>query len=278
MNQSPQEATGAGEHQIFLQDQSPPEATGARQNHIFLQLQDGSISSIPYCTLLAEIQQEIRRRTNIPVFNQRLTLADRELHTGDIIPPNCTIILRFQPRGGPRSHGRFQCLDVLDSVLQIRSLSTIYERALRTYMQVSTNWHLQVHLSVGQSKWGREFKTMGNNAIAHIEAQWRRIELPLEVEDSVNTVLELMLCFPADQKTCMAGIDYLWSDLLRPASGVSVEIFTNPQTRSVLSVALRTMRLHGFQRTPWDPRPSVLPALPDAEMERAGCKSIYVFT
>ena len=91
MIQSPPEATGA------RQDQSPPEATGARQNHIFLQLQDGSISSIPYCTLLPEIRQEIRRRTNIPVFNQRLTLADRELHTGDIIPPNCTIILRFQP-------------------------------------------------------------------------------------------------------------------------------------------------------------------------------------
>ena len=71
MNQSPQEATRAGEHQIFLQ------------------LQDGSISSIPYCTLLPEIgliRQEICRRTNIAVFNQRLTLADRELYTGDIIP------------------------------------------------------------------------------------------------------------------------------------------------------------------------------------------------
>ena len=201
MIQSPPEATGA------RQDQSPPEATGARQNHIFLQLQDGSISSIPYCTLLPEIRQEIRRRTNIPVFNQRLTLADRELHTGDIIPLNCTIILSFQSRGGPRSHGLFQCLDVLAYVLQALTLSTVYERTLRTYMQVSTNWHLQVHFSLEQSQWGREFKTMGNNATAHIEAQWRRIELPLYDEDSVNTVLELMLCFSANQQTCMAGIE-----------------------------------------------------------------------
>ena len=35
----------------------------------------------------------------------------------------------------------------------------------------------------------------------------------------------------------------------------------------MLSLALQTMRLHGFQRTPWDPRPSVLPASLDTEME-----------
>jgi len=134
MNQSPQEATRAGDHQIFLQ------------------LQDGS--TIPYCTLRPEIgliRQEICRRTNIALFNQRLTLAGRELHTGDNIPPNCTIILGFQSRGGTRSHGRFQCLDVLVSVLQTPTLNTVYERTLRTYMQVSTNWHVQVHLSLEQS-------------------------------------------------------------------------------------------------------------------------------
>jgi len=65
-------------------------------------------------------------------------------------------------------------------------------------MQVSTNWHLQVNLSLEQSQWGWEFKTKGNNATAHIEAQWSRFEFPLEVEDSVNTVLELTLCFSAN--------------------------------------------------------------------------------
>ena len=161
---------------------------------------------------------------------------------------------------------------MLDSVLQALTLSTVYERTLRTYVQVSTNWHLQVHLSLGQSKWGREFKTKGNNATAHIEAQWRRIELPLYDEDSVNTVLELMLCFSANQQTCMAGIQYLWSALLRPPSGVSVRIFTDSQTRSVLSVAMRTLRLHGYQRTPWDPRPSVFPVQHNPEMEGDGAR------
>ena len=260
MIQSPPEANGA------RQDQSPPEATGARHNHIFLQLQDGSISSIPHCTLLPEIRQEIRRRTNIPVFNQRLTLADRELHTGDIIPLNCTIILSFQSRGGPRSHGLFQCLDVLACVLQALTLSTAYERILRTYMQVSTNWHLQVHLSLEQSQWGREFKTAGNNAVVHIQGQHRRLKLPLEVEDSVNTVLELMFAFSANRQTCMVGIEYLWSVLRLPPSGVSVRIFTHSQTRSVVSVAMRTLRLHGYQRTPWDPRPSLFPVQHDPEM------------
>ena len=84
MIQSPPEATGA------RQDQSPPEATGARQNHIFLQLLDGS--TIPYCTPRPEIRLiglEICRLTNISVYHQLLTLEGRELHTGDIIPPNC---------------------------------------------------------------------------------------------------------------------------------------------------------------------------------------------
>ena len=189
----------------------------------------------------SRILEEIRRRTNIPVFNQRLTLADRELHTGEIIPPNCTIILRFQSRGGTRSHGRFQCLDVLASVLQTPTLNTVYERTLRTYMQVSTNWHLQVHLSLEQSQWGREFKTEGNNATVHIEAKHCRLKLPLEVEDSVNNVLELMFAFSTNRQTCMAGIEYLWSALRRPPSGVSVRIFTDSQTRSMLSVAMRTL-------------------------------------
>ena len=114
-------------------------------------------------------------------------------------------------------------------------------RTVRTCIQVSTNWHLQVHLSLEQSQWGREFKTKGNNATAHIEAQHCRLKLPLEVEDSVNTVLELMLCFSANRQTCMAGIEYLWSALRRPPSGVSVRIFTDSQTRSMLSVAMRTL-------------------------------------
>jgi len=124
-----------------------------------VQLQDGS--TIPYCTLRPEIGliwQEICRRTNIAVFNQRLTLAGRELHPGDNIPPNCTLILGFQSRGGTRSHGRFQCLDVLASVLQTPTLTTVYERTLRTYMQVSTNWYsmfiyvLSSRSGVGSSK------------------------------------------------------------------------------------------------------------------------------
>jgi len=80
-------------------------------------------------------------------------------------------------------------------------------------MRVSTNWHLQVHFSLEQSQWGREFKTAGNNAAVYIERQHCRLKLPLEVEDSVNTVLELMLCFSANQQTCMAGIKYLWRAL-----------------------------------------------------------------
>ena len=83
-------------------NQSPPEATGAGEHQTFLQLQDGS--TIPYCTLRPEIgliRQEICRRTNIAVFNQRLTLAGRELHTGDNILTNCTIILDFNHEAGP---------------------------------------------------------------------------------------------------------------------------------------------------------------------------------
>jgi len=254
-------------------NQSPPAATGAREVQIFLQLLDGS--TIPYCTLRPEIwliREEICRRTNISVFNQRLTLGGRELHTGDNIPPNSTMILRFRSRGGTRSHGRFQCLDVLASVLQTPPLNTIYEQTLRTYRQVSTNWHLKVHLSLEQSQWGWDFKTKANNAAAHIEARHRRLKLLLEVEDSVNTVLDLMMCFSANQQTCMTGIKYLQSALLRPASGVLVKIFTNRQTRSVLSVDMRTLRLHGYQRTPWDPHPSVFHVQHDAEMEGDGAR------
>jgi len=206
-------------------NKSLAEVTGVRQDQIFLQLLGGS--TIPYCTPRPEIRfigLEICRRTNISVYHQLLTLECHELHTGDNIPPNSTIILRFQPRGGTRSHGRFLCLDVLVSVLQTPTLNTIYERTLRTYMQVRTNWHLQVNLSLEQSQWGRELKTKGNNATAHIEAQWRRFQFPPEVEDSVNTVFELMLCFSANQQTCMAGIWYLWSVLMRPY-GVSVKMF-----------------------------------------------------
>jgi len=134
------------------------------------------------------------------------------------------------------------------------------------------SWHLQVHSSLEQSQWGQEFKTKANNAAAHIQAQHSILELPLEVEDSVNTVLELMLCFSANQQTCMAGIKYLWSAHLQPASGVLVQIFTDRQTHSVLSVAMRTLRLHGYQRTPWDPRPSVFPVQHDAEMEGDGAR------
>jgi len=145
-------------------------------------------------------------------------------------------------------------------------------RTVRTCIQVSTNWHLQVHLSLEHSQWGREFKTAGNNAAIHIKGQHCRLKLPLEVEDSVNTVLELMLCFSANQQTCMAGIQYLWSALLRPPSGVSVRIFTDSQTRSVLSVAMRTLRLHGYQRSPWDRRPSRFDVQHDAEMEGDGAR------
>jgi len=154
-----------------------------------------------------------------------------------------------------------------ECVLQTSSLNTMYKQTLRTYNQVSTNWHLQVYLSVEQSQWGREFKSKAINTAAHIQAQHRRLKLPLEVEDSVNTVLKHMLCFPANQQTCMAGIKYLWSALLRPSSGISVKISTDIQTCSVLSVAMRTMRLHRYQRTTWDPRPSVFVVPYDAEME-----------
>ena len=177
-----------------------------------------------------------------------------------------------------RSHGRFQCLDILACVLQTLTLTTVYERTLRTYMQVSTNWHLQVHLSLEQSQWGREFKTAGNNAAIHIEFQHCRLKLPLEVEDSVNTVLELMLCFSANQQTCMAGIEYLWTALTRGRAedrrvhGRVWEVFTDSQTRSVLSVAMRTLRLHGYQRTPWDRRPSLFQVQHDAEMEGDGAR------
>ena len=102
-----------------------------------------------------------------------------------------------------------------ECVLQTSSLNTMYKQTLRTYNQVSTNWHLQVYLSVEQSQWGREFKSKAINTAAHIQAQHRRLKLPLEVEDSVNTVLELMLCFSANQQTCMAGIEYLWTALTR---------------------------------------------------------------
>jgi len=148
----------------------------------------------------------------------------------------------------------------------------MYEQTLRKWGQVITNWHLQVHLSPENSQWGRRFKTKANNAAAHIQAQHRRLKLPLEVEDSVNTVLEHMLCFSASQQTWMAGIKYLWSALLRPPSGVSVRIFMDGQTCSVLSVAMRTMRLHGYQRTPWDPRPPVFPVPHDDEMEGDGTR------
>jgi hypothetical protein len=140
-------------------NQSPPEATTAEMTEIFLQLPDGS--TIPYRTLRPDIgliRQEICRRTSISVFNQRLTLAGRELHRGDIIPPNCTLDVGLQSRGGTRSHGKFQCLDVLASVLQNPQLTTVYEGILRTYMQVSTNWYsmfislLSSRSGVGSSK------------------------------------------------------------------------------------------------------------------------------
>jgi len=140
-------------------NQSPQEATTAEEHPIFLQLPDGS--TIPYRTLMPDIgliQQEICRRTSIAVFNQRLTLAGRELHRGDIIPPNCTLVLGFQPRGGTRSHGNFQCLDVLAIVMENPKLTTVYEGILRTYMQVSTNWYsmfislLSSRSGVGSSK------------------------------------------------------------------------------------------------------------------------------
>jgi len=38
----------------------------------------------------------------------------------------------------------------------------------------------------------------------------------------------------------------------------------------MLSLALRIMRLHRFQRTPWDPRPFFLPALPNTKVEGGG--------
>jgi len=207
-------------------NQSLAAATGARQDQIFLQLLDGS--TIPYYTLRPEIQLiglEICRLTNISVYHQLPTLEGRELHTGDNIPPNSTIILDLSSRGGTQSHGQFQFLDMLASVFQTSSLNTMYEQTLRKWSQVSTNWNLQVHLSLEHSQWGREFKTKKNNAAAHIEAQHCRLKLPLEVDDSVNTVLEHMLYFPASQQTCMAGINFLWSALLRPPSGVSVRIF-----------------------------------------------------
>jgi len=65
----------------------------------------------------------------------------------------------------------------------------------------------------------------------------------------------------------MAGILYLWSALTRRRSGDSVKVFTDSQTRSVLSVVMRTLRLDGYQRPPWDPRPSVFPVEHNPEME-----------
>ena len=155
MNQSPHRQQRNATHM----NQSPQEPTTAGEHAIFLQLPDGS--TIPYHTLRPEIWlilQEICCRTNIAVFNQRLTLAGRELHPGDIILPNCTLVLGFQPRGGTRSHGKFQCLDVLVSVLQKPKLTTVYEGILRTYIQVSMNWYsmfislLSSHSGVGSSK------------------------------------------------------------------------------------------------------------------------------
>jgi len=212
---------------------------------------------------------------NISVYHHLLTLEGCELHTGDNILPNSTIILGLSSRGGTRSHGQFQCLDELASVFQTSSLNTMYKQTLRKWSQVSTNWHLQVLLSLEHSQWGREFKTKANNA-SHIQAQHCRLKLPLEVEDSVNTVLKHTLCFPASQQTCTAGIKYLWSALLRPPFGVSVRIFTDGQTCSVLRVAMRTMRLHGYQRTPWDPRPSVFPVPHDDEIEGDGARIEYL--
>ena len=214
-------------------NQSLTAATGAREDQIFLQLLD--CSTIPYCKLRPEIQlirMVICRLTNISVYHQLLTLEGRKLHTGDNIPPNSTIILGFSSRGRTRSHGQFQCLDVLASVFQTSSLNTMYEQTLRKWSQVSTNWHLQVHLSLDHSQWGEEFKTKINNTAVHIQAQHRRLKLPLEVEDSVNTVLDHILCFPTRQQTCMAEIKYLWSALLLLLSGVSVRIFTDVQTCS----------------------------------------------
>ena len=112
-------------------NQSLAAATGARQDQIFLQLLDGS--TIPYCTLRPEIRLiglEICRLTNMSVYHQLLTLEGRELHTGDNIPPNSAIILGLSSRGGTRSHGQFQCLDVLASVFQTSSLKTMYEQTL----------------------------------------------------------------------------------------------------------------------------------------------------
>jgi len=64
-------------------NQSPPEATGARQDQIFLQLLDGS--TILHCTPRPEIQLiglEICRLTNISVYHQLFTLERREMQTG----------------------------------------------------------------------------------------------------------------------------------------------------------------------------------------------------
>jgi len=100
-------ATGAGESSSRQQrdathiNQSPQEAARAGEYQIFLQLQDGSI---PYCTLRPEIgliRQEICRRTNIAVFNQRFTLAGRELHTGDNIRQTAPLSLDFNDEAGP---------------------------------------------------------------------------------------------------------------------------------------------------------------------------------
>jgi len=70
----------------------------------------------------------------------------------------------------------------------------------------------------------------------------------------------------------MAGIKYLWRALTRWRSGDSVRVFTDSQTRSVLSVAMQTLRLHGYQRTPWDPRLSVFPVQYNPEMEGDGAR------
>jgi len=151
-------------------------------------------------------------------------------------------------------------------------MNTTYERTLHTYQQVSTNWCHQIQVSLQQSKWGHELTKKLANAVVQIEAQHPKLKIALEVEDSVDIDFKLMRCFPADQQTSMAGIDFLWSALWRPAIGVSMVTLTDPKTRTLLSLALRTTRLHRFQRTPWDPRPSVLPALLNAEMEGGGTR------
>jgi len=252
---------------------SLPAATGSRVAQFFVRLLDST--TIKIRTLGSEIgpiREAILRHTWIHVVKQRLILGGRELQTGDTVAPESTISLLPRLRGGTEVHGRFQCLDVLSSVLQSPQLNTDSERTLRTYQQVSTTWRHQVQVSLQQSRWGLEFTKQFASAVVQIEAQHLRLKIALEVEDSVDTVLELMLRFPADQQTSMAGIDFLSSALQRPASGVSVVLLTDPQTRTMLNLVLRTMGLHRFQRTPWDPRPSVLPAVLNTEMGGGGTR------